>query len=63
MVKRNFKRAVLESGIEKIVSFSSLKDFFSILRKQGYPQHRTIGMELDVITAGMYLNYKNCSTG
>ncbi|MBW1649946.1 MAG: hypothetical protein JRJ44_04610 [Deltaproteobacteria bacterium] len=53
----------MESGIEKIVSFSSLKDFFSILRKQGYPQHRTIGMELDVITAGMYLNYKNCSTG
>jgi Xaa-Pro aminopeptidase len=58
MVKRNFKRAVFESGVEKIVSFSSLKDFFSILSKEGYPKPKTIGMELDVITAGMYLNYK-----
>ncbi len=58
MVKRNFKRAVSETGIEKVVSLSGLKDFFSILSKQGYPTPKTIGMELDVITAEMHLNYK-----
>ena len=58
MVKKNFKRALSESRIEKIVSFSGLKDFFSILSKEGYPPPKTVGMEFDVITAAMYLNYK-----
>ena len=58
MVKKSLNRAALESPIKKIVPFSGLKNFFSTLSKEGYPPPKTVGMELDVIPASMYINYK-----
>lgn len=57
MVRRNFKRALKESALDKIIAVQSYKDIqiniTGILKNSG-----RIGLELDVLPAKMFFRYK-----
>jgi Xaa-Pro dipeptidase len=49
MVRKEFSRARMESGLKEVVAFGSLKDIPDRLAEYGYPEPRRIGLELDVL--------------
>jgi len=58
MVKKNLRRARAESAIDTIISLSGPGQLPESLKKHGYEQPRTLGMELDVLPANLYLRYR-----
>jgi len=58
MVRKDFMRARMESGLKEIVPFSSMKDIPSVLAEYGYPQPKRIGMELDVLPVNFLERYR-----
>ena len=58
MVRKDFSRARMESGLKEIVPFSSMKDIPKILADYGYPQPERIGMELDVLPVNILERYR-----
>ncbi|MFW6053102.1 MAG: M24 family metallopeptidase [Desulfosalsimonas sp.] len=57
MVRKDFDRASKESALERIVPFSGPKEIPDILKKHGISVPKKLGMELDVVPAGIYLNF------
>ncbi len=57
MVRKSFDRAVSESPIEKILPLKSPRMTPEILKENGAPLPRTIGMELDVLPANLYFSF------
>jgi Xaa-Pro dipeptidase len=58
MVRKDFLRARMESGLKEIVPFSTMKDIPGILADYGYPQPERIGMELDVLPVNFLERYR-----
>src|ERR1039457_197957 len=58
MVRRDFSRARMESGLRDVVPISTLKDITPILSHYGYPLPASIGMELDVVPVNMLERYR-----
>jgi len=58
MVHRILARAEAESPIARTVPLSSPKKIPSILKKQGFPEPRVLGMELDVLPVNLWLSYR-----
>ena len=58
MVKRSLDRAREESALDNVVPLESLKDFKGTLESFGYNKFDTLGFELDVLPANLYLNYQ-----
>ena len=58
MVRKSVERAVAESPLERIVPLASPRQIPDLLRQNGYEIPKTLGMELDVLPAGLYLNFK-----
>ena len=58
MVRKDYLRARMESGLKEIVPFSTMKDIPSILAEYGYPQPERIGMELDVLPVNFLERYR-----
>jgi Xaa-Pro dipeptidase len=58
MVRKDYLRARMESGLKEIVPFSTMKDIPSILAEYGYPQPKRIGMELDVLPVNFLERYR-----
>ena len=58
MVHKSTERARDESGIEKIMHLESPKKIPDILKANGYPLPRNLGLELDVLPTNMYFNYR-----
>ena len=58
MVRRDAGRARMESGLKEVIPFGSPKDVPRIVAEFGYPEPRTIGMELDVVPVGLYDRYR-----
>jgi len=58
MVRKDFLRARMESGLKEIVPFSTMKDIPSSLADYGYPQPKRIGMELDVLPVNFLERYR-----
>lgn len=58
MVRKDFMRARMESGLKDIVSFSTMKDIPGILAEYGCPQPERIGMELDVLPVNFMERYR-----
>jgi len=58
MVRKSVERALEESAIERIVSVNSSGDIPDVLHRHGCKTPRTLGMELDVLPANMYLGFK-----
>jgi Xaa-Pro dipeptidase len=49
LVRREFTRARMESGIKEVLSLTSPKDIPAIISSFGYPVPQRIGLELDVL--------------
>jgi Xaa-Pro dipeptidase len=62
MVRKDFLRARMESGLKEVVPFSSMKDIPMVLANHGYPQPKRIGMELDVLPVNFFERYRNIFT-
>ncbi len=58
MTRRTFSRAQKESALDRVVPLSSPRDVPRLLREQGYPRPRKLGLELDVLPANLYLGYR-----
>jgi Xaa-Pro dipeptidase len=58
MVRKDFIRASMESGLKEVSPFSSMKDIPTHLANHGYPQPKRIGMELDVMPVGFFERYR-----
>ncbi len=59
MVFKEFSRAREESGLERLVSHISLKKIPQALKEQGYKLPESLGLELDVLPAVQYLQFKD----
>ncbi|MGB5746179.1 MAG: Xaa-Pro peptidase family protein [Desulfobacterales bacterium] len=58
MVHKSTERARIESAIEQILHLDSPKKIPGILKANGYPLPRRLGLELDVLPTNMYFNYR-----
>ena len=58
MVHKSTERARAESGLEHILHLESPKKIPGILKSNGYPLPRKLGLELDVLPVNMYFNYR-----
>lgn len=58
MVRKDFRRARMESGLKEVMPFSSMKDIPALLADYGYPQAKRIGMELDVLPVNFFERYR-----
>lgn len=59
LVYKDRKRARVESSIKNIVPLKNIGQICSLLHDNGYALPRILGMELDVLPANLYFNYKN----
>jgi Xaa-Pro aminopeptidase len=58
MVRKSFERASAESALDHIVRLSSPGNIPAILKRNGYPLPKTLGLELDVLPFNFFLNYQ-----
>jgi len=58
MVNKSTERARAESSIERIRHLDSPKKIPAILKTNGYPLPRSLGLELDVLPTNMYFYYR-----
>lgn len=63
MVRKDFGRARMESGLKEVVSFKSPKDIAGILTDYGYAQPKRAGMELDVVPVELYQRFAKAFDG
>ena len=59
MVYKDLERTRAESSIKNIVPLKNIGQICSLLHDNGYALPRILGMELDVLPANLYFNYKN----
>ena len=59
MVYKDLERAIAESSIKNIVPLTNIGQICSLLHDNGYALPRILGMELDVLPANLYFNYKS----
>lgn len=58
MVRRDHRRARMESGLREVVPFASMSDIPKILAEYGYAIPDSIGMEFDVLPVAVFERYK-----
>lgn len=58
MVFKEYRRACYESALEEVVSIPSIKKIPQILVDYGHSLNGVLGMELDVLPANLYFQYK-----
>lgn len=58
MVRKDASRARMESGLREVLAFGSMKDIPCILADYGYPEPKSIGMELDVLPVNFFERYR-----
>jgi Xaa-Pro dipeptidase len=59
MARKSFSRAQAESPLSQIVPLQSPRQIPDLLKAHGLCMGRVIGLEMDVIPAALYLNYRN----
>ncbi|MFZ5652063.1 MAG: M24 family metallopeptidase [Bacillota bacterium] len=58
MVKKNFHRAREESSLENVVPLENVKDMPGVLGAYGFKGIGSLGFEMDVLPAALYLKYQ-----
>ncbi len=58
MVKNTFERAKEESALDNIAYLNSLKELLPTLQTYGFADFKTLGFEMDVLPANLYLRYQ-----
>ena len=59
LVYKDRKRARAESSIKNIVPLENVRQICSLVHDNGYSLPRILGMELDILPANLYFNYKS----
>jgi len=59
LVRKDFARARMESGLKEVIPFSSPRDIPGVLTDFGYALPDTIGMELDVVPVSVMNRFRN----
>jgi Xaa-Pro aminopeptidase len=59
MVYKDFHRAQAESCIQNIVPLENVRQICSLLHENRYSLPQVLGMELDILPANLYFNYKH----
>ena len=63
MVRKDFGRARMESGLKEIIPFRSPKDIGGVLDSCSYPRPKRAGMELDVVPVELYQRFAKAFEG
>ncbi len=63
MIFKDFDRAKAESGLEQVISLVSPKNIPSALSEFGYKIPKTLGLEMDVLSANQYLQFQKVFAG
>ncbi len=63
MVRKDLDRATAESSVATIVALKSSKQIPDILQQNGYRLPQTLGLEMDVLPANLYLDYQRIFGG
>jgi len=63
MVKKSFTRAREESALEDIIPLANVKELTKMLNEHGYNNITTLGLELDVLPAALYLLFQKLFKG
>lgn len=58
LVRRDFRRARMESGLKEVLQFSSSSEIAGVISEHGYPVPRSIGMEFDVLPVALFERYR-----
>jgi len=58
LLRRNFNRARMESGLKELLFFGSPMDIPEILARYGYPAPQRIGLEFDVLPINFLERYR-----
>jgi len=58
LVRKDYVRARMESGLKEVIPFSSPRDIKGVLTDFGYPMPERLGMELDVIPVTVLNRFK-----
>ncbi|MBP1729104.1 MAG: creatinase [Deltaproteobacteria bacterium] len=58
LVRRDCRRARMESGLKEVLPFSSMSEVAAIIATHGYPAPRSIGMEFDVLPVALFERYR-----
>ncbi len=58
LVRKDFSRARMESGLKEVVPFRSPRDIPGVLTDFGYAMPKTLGMELDVLPVGTFQRFQ-----
>jgi Xaa-Pro dipeptidase len=59
LVRRDFMRARMESGLAEVLPFSSPRELPGIIAEHGHPAPSRIGLELDILPAFLYEKYRS----
>lgn len=59
MVRRDFARARMESGLREVIPFGSPRDIPHRVAEYGYPAPKRIGLELDVLPVNFFERYRS----
>jgi Xaa-Pro dipeptidase len=63
MIKREFERAKVESPIEDVVAFKSLRDIPSLIKMYWHKLPRSLGLEFDVLPVNDYFRLREIFSG
>jgi len=58
LVRRDYRRARMESGLKEVLPFSSAAEIAGIIADHGCPVPRSIGMEFDVLPVALFERYR-----
>jgi len=59
LVRRDFLRARMESGLAQVVPFTSPRELPGVVAGLGHPTPARIGLELDVLPVNLYQKYRD----
>jgi len=57
-IRKSYERAKEESPLEDVVPFERTEEVVTLAAERGYPELGSLGLELDVLPASLYLRYQ-----
>lgn len=58
LVRRDYMRARMESGLAQVIPFSSLRELPGMVAGLGHPDPKRIGLELDILPVNLYEKHR-----
>lgn len=58
LVRKDYMRARMESGLAQVIPFSSLRELPGVVAGLGHPDPKRIGLELDILPVNLYEKHR-----